>query len=65
MGAPDTSWVDLRIETARLLLRPPRAEDFDGWAANMADAESARYIGGQQPRVAYKTFMELAGGGAA
>jgi RimJ/RimL family protein N-acetyltransferase len=62
MGAPDTSWVDLRIETARLLLRPPRAEDFDGWAANMADAESARYICGQQPRaVAWRGFLTMVG----
>lgn len=62
MGAPDTSWVDLRIETERLLLRPPRAEDFDGWAANMADPASARFIGGQQPRaVAWRGFLTMVG----
>ena len=40
------------LETDRLLLRPPTQEDFDGWAGMMGDEESARYIGGQQPRAA-------------
>ncbi|WP_199098664.1 GNAT family N-acetyltransferase [Dyella sp. ASV21] len=53
---------DIRIETERLLLRPPQAEDFDPWAANMADAESARFIGGMQPRaVAWRGFLTMAG----
>jgi RimJ/RimL family protein N-acetyltransferase len=34
------------IETDRLILRPPRAEDLDGWAELMGDAEAARFIGG-------------------
>jgi len=52
----------LRIETERLILRPTRAEDFDGWAALMADPESARHIGGQQPRaVAWRGFLSMAG----
>jgi len=38
------------LETARLILRPPRSEDLDGWAALMADAESAEFIGGVQTR---------------
>ena len=42
----------LRIETDRLILRPPQAEDFDAYAANMADVEAARFIGGQQARAA-------------
>jgi RimJ/RimL family protein N-acetyltransferase len=41
---------DIRIETARLTLRPPRAEDFDAWAQFMADEQAARFIGGKQPR---------------
>lgn len=62
MAKPHTSWVDLRIETERLILRPPRDEDFDAWAANMADAESARFIGGQQPRaVAWRGFLTMVG----
>ena len=40
------------LETNRLLLRPPSQEDFDGWAALMADEESARFIGGPQVRAA-------------
>ncbi|MDQ6645935.1 MAG: GNAT family N-acetyltransferase [Pseudomonadota bacterium] len=51
-----------RIETQRLILRPPQAEDFDAYAANMADAEAARFIGGQQPRaVAWRGFLSIAG----
>ena len=33
----------LQLETPRLLLRPTRREDFEPWAAFMADPESARY----------------------
>lgn len=62
MGEPDTAWTELRIETPRLLLRPQRAEDFDGWAELMADAEAARFIGGQQPRaVAWRGFLAMVG----
>jgi RimJ/RimL family protein N-acetyltransferase len=38
------------IETDRLILRPPQAEDLDGWAELMGDEEAARFIGGVQPR---------------
>jgi RimJ/RimL family protein N-acetyltransferase len=56
------SWQDIRIETDRLILRPPQGEDFEGWAANMADQESARFIGGLQPRaVAWRGFLTMAG----
>jgi RimJ/RimL family protein N-acetyltransferase len=49
------------LETPRLLLRPPVAEDFEGWAAMMAD-EASRFIGGPQPRaVAWRGFMSVAG----
>jgi len=51
-----------RIETERLILRPPRIEDFDAYAANMADAEAARFIGGPQARaVAWRGFLQIAG----
>jgi RimJ/RimL family protein N-acetyltransferase len=55
--------VDLiRIETERLVLRPPRLEDFDAWAGLMNDAEAARFIGGVQPRaVAWRGLMTMAG----
>ncbi|GAB2575720.1 GNAT family N-acetyltransferase [Dyella jejuensis] len=53
---------DLRIETERLILRPPIAGDFDAYAANMADPEAARFIGGRQSReMAWRGFLTLAG----
>jgi RimJ/RimL family protein N-acetyltransferase len=52
----------LRLETARLILRPPRLEDFDAWAAFLDDEIATRYIGGRQPRpVAWRTFMSMCG----
>lgn len=53
---------DLELTTDRLILRPPQLEDFEGWAAFAADAESTRFIGGVQPRaVAWRGFMTMAG----
>jgi RimJ/RimL family protein N-acetyltransferase len=54
---------DIRIiETERLILRPPIREDFEAYAANMADPEAAHFIGGRQPRaVAWRGFLSLAG----
>jgi RimJ/RimL family protein N-acetyltransferase len=50
------------IETERLLLRPPRREDFDAVASSLADAETMQYLGGPQPRsVAWRTFTGMAG----
>jgi len=40
----------LQLETPRLVLRLPRAEDLDPWADMMADAEAARFIGRVAPR---------------
>jgi RimJ/RimL family protein N-acetyltransferase len=52
----------LQLETPRLLLRPTRSEDFDAWAAFMADPESTRFIGGVQSRpVAWRSFLTIAG----
>jgi RimJ/RimL family protein N-acetyltransferase len=52
----------IQLETSRLLLRPPRAGDFDEWATLMADPEAARFIGGQQPRsIAWRALMVMAG----
>lgn len=51
-----------QLETARLLLRPTRLEDFDGWAAQMADPLVMRFIGGRQSRsVAWRGFLTMAG----
>jgi RimJ/RimL family protein N-acetyltransferase len=53
---------DICIETERLILRPHQAQDFDAYAANMADAEAARFIGGLQPRaMAWRGFLAKAG----
>lgn len=52
----------IRLETPRLVLRPPRPEDFEGYASFMADPRAARFVGGVQPRsVAWRGFMTLAG----
>jgi RimJ/RimL family protein N-acetyltransferase len=52
----------LALETSRLLLRPTRAEDFDGWAAFMADEQSSKHLGGVQPRsVAWRGFLSMVG----
>lgn len=48
--------------TPRLQLRPPLGQDFDGWARLMADPESARFIGGVQPRAAaWRGFLTMVG----
>jgi RimJ/RimL family protein N-acetyltransferase len=50
------------IETERLVLRPPQAEDFEGFCKLMADEASARFIGGVQGReVVWRTICVLAG----
>jgi RimJ/RimL family protein N-acetyltransferase len=48
--------------TARLILRPTQAEDFEGWAALMSDPECTRYLGGVQSRaLAWRGFATVAG----
>lgn len=52
----------LRVETPRLILRVPRAEDLDAYAAMMADEETARFIGGVAPReVTWRMLMTMIG----
>jgi RimJ/RimL family protein N-acetyltransferase len=54
--------MDLHLETERLILRPPREEDLDGWAALMADEEAAKHIGGPLPRAAaWRSMASMAG----
>ena len=49
------------LETARLILRPTAAEDFDGWAALVAD-DASKFIGGPQARsTAWRGFISVAG----
>jgi RimJ/RimL family protein N-acetyltransferase len=50
------------LETPRLLLRPPRWEDFEPWAAFAADEPTMRHLGGAQSRSqAWRGFMTVAG----
>src|SRR5690349_4305761 len=52
----------IRLETPRLILRPPRAEDLDPWSAMMADEETARYIGGVAERaICWRQLMTVIG----
>lgn len=50
------------LETPRLILRPPRREDFDAWAEWKTDAEANRFIGGAVPRAAaWRDLLVMAG----
>ena len=51
------------LQTERLILRPTRAEDFEPWAAFMADEAATRFIGGAQPRAtAWRGFLSMVAG---
>ncbi len=50
------------LETARLILRIPRMEDFEGYAELNGDEEAARYIGGHMVRAAaWRKFLQQPG----
>ena len=50
------------LETERLILRLPAAQDFEDFAAMFADEQVARYIGGQLPRAAaWRKFLQMPG----
>ena len=50
------------LETERLILRAPAAEDFEAWVEFASDEETMRYLGGVQARsVAWRGFMTVAG----
>jgi RimJ/RimL family protein N-acetyltransferase len=52
----------LQLETPRLWLRVPSADDLDPWAAMMTDEETARYIGGVAARsVTWRGLMSMIG----
>ena len=52
----------MQLETPRLFLRLPCAEDLDPWAAMMLDEEAARFIGGVMPRsVSWRALMTMIG----
>jgi RimJ/RimL family protein N-acetyltransferase len=51
-----------RIETARLILRLPKREDFDSYAQMQADPEATRFIGGLLSRPeAWRKFLQMPG----
>jgi len=53
---------NIRIETERLILRPTAPEDFEPWAAFMADIVASKFVGGPQARaVAWRGFLSMAG----
>ena len=57
-----TAFDDIRIETSRLVLRPPRLEDLDAWTEMMADEPTARFIGGVMPRATcWRQLMTMIG----
>lgn len=50
------------IETERLILRPPLAEDYEPWAAFLADPEAQHFLGGVQARpIAWRSLCTMAG----
>lgn len=51
-----------RLETARLILRPPIESDLDGWAALDADERVTTWIGGPQDRAASWRGMAMVAG---
>ena len=53
---------DLRLETERLILRPPQADDLQAFLAFNADPLVMTHLGGVQPAsVAWRSFCALAG----
>jgi RimJ/RimL family protein N-acetyltransferase len=49
-------------ETDRLILRPPRAEDFDSWVAFHADADVMKHLGGVQgPELTWRSMCTMTG----
>ena len=50
------------LETERLILRVPQAQDFDGYAELNEDVEAMRFIGGHMPRAAsWRKFLVMPG----
>jgi RimJ/RimL family protein N-acetyltransferase len=50
------------LETERLILRPPSAEDYEPWAAFAADPEVGAFIGGVQSKpLAWRNICTMAG----
>ncbi len=53
---------ETRLETERLILRPPSREDFEPWSRFTADEQAMRHIGGvQAPPVAWRSLAAMIG----
>lgn len=53
---------EIRIETERLILRPPTLEDFPRWAEFQADVETTRFIGGAKtPSESWRILATVVG----
>ena len=53
---------DIELETPRLILRPPRLEDLDAFAAFMSDGDHVRFLGGAQSRaMTWRNVMTVIG----
>src|SRR5918995_1339493 len=56
------SFDTIRIETPRLILRPPRVGDLDAWSEMMLDEPTARFIGGVMSRpLCWRQLMTMIG----
>ena len=56
------SLADLRVQTPRLVLRVPRADDFDRFAELQGSEQAARHIGGAVTRSeAWRRFLQQPG----
>ena len=50
------------IETERLILRPPKVEDYEPWAASMTDEEVMRFVGGVKSKpLAWRAIATICG----
>ena len=50
------------LQTERLILRVPSAEDFEAWAAFHAEEETMRFLGGVQARgLAWRYLCTMVG----
>ena len=50
------------LETDRLILRPPKAEDFASWTAFHADADVMQHLGGVQgPELTWRSICTMTG----
>lgn len=62
MSFSDAPNLGPRLETPRLILRPPAAADYPAWCELLADPEAARFIGGvQPPAMAWRGLVAMAG----